>query len=294
MEYNPVMKSILPRLVLGAASWGNSYGIVNDAALGDDDATTLLSAASLLGVRGIDTAAIYGDSERLIGTVSHHGIPVFSKPPTDGLTPETLKLQVGKSLRRLGLDHLEGLTLHSSKQLLENPEGFETALESLLSDGLIKSWGASVYDLDEALLVANSPSLSYVQAPASIFDHRFLDSRFIGRLRDAGVGIQFRSIFLQGILLHEVEKLPKSLAALGPALKDFDLFCRNIGSSREAVAIAFVATSAANADLVVGVNSVAHLQVLSTLEVAELEPQIAAFRFGDVPRKLTDPRLWGT
>lgn len=286
------MSSFLSKLVLGTASWGNPYGLLNEVSLQQSDVAEILSTSSVLGIRGLDTASAYGNSERLIGSSGKTRLPVYTKPQSEGLTPESLRSRVKNSLHNLGVEFLEGLTLHSPTPLLSNTKKFEIAIAELVSEGLIRSWGVSVYEPSEALVVANIPTLNYIQAPASVFDQRFLDPRLLCTLEGFGVGIQLRSIFLQGLLLDEAARLPKSLAALGPKLEDFGLFCKGIGSSREEVAVAFVAASAPSADLVIGVNSIDHLKSLVALNLPAMESIRELSNFKGITRELTDPRRW--
>ncbi len=78
------------RLVLGSAQWGMPYGIANLAGPPDaDELEAMLAQARNAGVRSIDTARAYRDSEDRIGQIlrgvhSNEGWRIITKLAPDG------------------------------------------------------------------------------------------------------------------------------------------------------------------------------------------------------------------
>lgn len=282
------------RIILGAASWGNSYGIANSSGMSSQDLALLLSEASSAGVRAIDTAAAYGQSENLIGTVNFSRIPVYTKPRQQGLNPGNLRQRVEESLSRLGEESIEGLTFHSPELLLTNAQDIIPAIDSLVAEGRVNSWGVSVYEPTEALEIAANTSMHYVQAPANIFDQRFLDDEFLRQLENHGIRLQLRSIYLQGALLMSEDSLPSKLSGLRAYLRALEDVSQQVGVTRDVVALNFVAASAPNADLIVGVNSSTQLGELLASSRESLDVEKIPHFFSGIDRSLTDPRLWVT
>jgi aryl-alcohol dehydrogenase-like predicted oxidoreductase len=59
------------RVILGTAQFGLSYGISNEGGrVARDEVAGILSLASAEGVAALDTAAAYGDSEAVLGSLA--------------------------------------------------------------------------------------------------------------------------------------------------------------------------------------------------------------------------------
>jgi len=59
------------RLILGTVQFGLPYGVSHrGGAVASDEVARILDAAHRAGVRTLDTAAAYGESERVIGSVA--------------------------------------------------------------------------------------------------------------------------------------------------------------------------------------------------------------------------------
>ena len=66
----------MSRLALGTVQFGLDYGVSNQTGKVDlDEAKAILTACEKLGIRSLDTATEYGDSEKILGEI---GIPNFS------------------------------------------------------------------------------------------------------------------------------------------------------------------------------------------------------------------------
>ena len=56
------------KLIIGSAQFGMPYGIANyNGQVGEIEIEKILNCAYKAGIKGIDTAATYGNSEKLIG-----------------------------------------------------------------------------------------------------------------------------------------------------------------------------------------------------------------------------------
>ena len=124
------------RLVLGAANYGKiSQGEVN----------SLLGTALELGITRIDTAYGYENSEVRIGAYlkNNKEFEVNTKvglPDPKVFTPTGIRLSIEESLRRLGLESLGTLFVHSLPANFLTDENID-ALQSLKSEGKIKRIG---------------------------------------------------------------------------------------------------------------------------------------------------------
>ncbi len=66
--------------MIGSAQFGMNYGIANRGGqISPHEAKDILTLARAHGVRSVDTAAAYGDSERRLGDIGLDGWDVVSK-----------------------------------------------------------------------------------------------------------------------------------------------------------------------------------------------------------------------
>ncbi len=73
---------------------------------------------------------------------------------------------------------------------------------------MVQKVGVSIYAPNEldAVLKVFSPDI--VQAPFNLVDHRLIKTGWLQRLKDNGIEIHVRSIFLQGLLLMPRANIP--------------------------------------------------------------------------------------
>jgi aryl-alcohol dehydrogenase-like predicted oxidoreductase len=197
----------LSRIALGSAQFGLQYGIANSGErVNESEAHAILSEAWQQGVRTLDTAAAYGDSEEVLGRHGVENWQVISKLPllTDDLEDISswVMTSTKNTLRRLKIGRLHALLLHRPQQLL-GPQGPEllNALKFVQRNGWVEKIGVSIYDPDELSALLELHPFELVQSPASILDQRLHRSGWARQLHQAGIEIHTRSAYLQGLLL---------------------------------------------------------------------------------------------
>jgi predicted aldo/keto reductase-like oxidoreductase len=104
------------RTLLGAAAFDR---------VTQQEADATLELALSHGVNHVDTAASYGDSERLLGSwIARHGKSFFLATKTEERTAEKARQQIHRSLARLQVDRVDMIQLHN----LVEPEAWQMAL----------------------------------------------------------------------------------------------------------------------------------------------------------------------
>lgn len=209
----------MKKIALGTVQFGLPYGIANqDGQINNDMAKEILSHCEKIGLDTIDTAMVYGDSETVIGSFGRsQNFKIITKlPPIDDkkkLEKDSIKEMIYKSLSNLNINQLEGLLLHSSKQLLGvNGKVLYEALEESKADGLVKKIGISVYSPLEAQEIISQYKIDLLQMPFNLLDQRIREAGFLKELKEEGVEIHVRSIFLQGLLLMESSQRPRKFS----------------------------------------------------------------------------------
>jgi aryl-alcohol dehydrogenase-like predicted oxidoreductase len=282
------------KLLLGAASFGNQYGVSNQAQIPESEVHPILSRAFSSGFIGLDTAPNYGNSEKTLGMFDLSSKEVFTKISIESLASgiSFSLASVRGSLDRLNIRSLTGLTFHSSDAFLSNPKTSKNLVKELLELELISSWGVSVYEPQEVYKVLEVANPNYIQAPVNILDRRFLDVKISELLMDTGAYLQARSIFLQGLLLMPVDQQPTYFAEWRPLFQS----CKEVAHEQEvsmlSLALNFVNQHRAVDKLVVGVNSLDHVSEIAN----SLSTSVFQLDFDHISAvsdlRLIDPRSW--
>ncbi len=205
---------MVSRLALGTAQFGLNYGIANQVGqISRMEAGAMLEIAEKNEIDTLDTAIVYGESETCLGEIGTQGFRLISKLPglPDGCSDvgAWLKQQVAASLSRLGLTSIYGLLLHRPEQLIgHNGEVLYSALQSLKDYGLVQKVGVSVYAPSELSALMAKFNFDLIQAPFNLIDRRIYESGWLDRLKDIGVEVHTRSVFLQGLLLMPQADIP--------------------------------------------------------------------------------------
>lgn len=292
------------KLGLGTVQFGLDYGITNAAGKTPaSDVRAILAESLGQGVNTLDTAALYGDSESVLGQhlPRPHNFSIVGKtlhldperPLSEAL--ETVRTGVIRSLSRLGEQKLAALLVHRVDDLL-GPAGdalFKT-LVSLREAGLVEKLGASVYTPAEAAVLLERFPLEIVQLPLNILDQRMLQSGTLADLRQRGIEIHARSAFLQGVLLgDDAQQLPPNLATLRPALAQFREYLRAGNLSPLAATLGFLKSLNAIDVVVCGASRLSEWREISAAfdTLPDLPADLFKF-FAQSDVNIVDPRRW--
>lgn len=307
-------RSTTGRITLGTAQLAAGYGATRRGsdAPSVTDVARLLEAARELGIGRIDTAADYGDAERLLGAAGLGGFSVDAKLPAlppalkhsdaEGIA-SWVRMHVEQSLERLRVPSLAALLLHRPT-VITSAVGptVVAAVGELQQEGLVGQLGASVYGPDEGLpLVDAVPGLSIIQAPVSAVDRRMLAPQVVKRLEADGVELHARSVYLQGLLLVRPTRRPIWARAFDGALRPWDDWVEQNALDTAEIATAalgFVFRRTEVSRVIVGAEDAEQLRAtvgsLSPAEpfdgLAEALPDEVAVADLDV----IDPRRWTT
>ncbi|MCM3687080.1 aldo/keto reductase [Kocuria rosea] len=199
---------------VGLGTWqlGADWGDVDPA-----EATAVLQAAVESGVTFFDTADVYGDgrSEQTIGAfLRDHpelDITVATKmgrrveQVPENYTLANFRQWVDRSRKNLGTDTLDLVQLHCPPTPVYSDDEVYDALDTLVEEGAVRSYGVSVERTDEALAAIARGSTATVQIILNAFRLKPLDA-VLPAARDAGVGIIARVPLASGLLSGKYSK----------------------------------------------------------------------------------------
>ena len=219
----------IPKIAIGAAGFGTPYGNFNQS-IGwtQNDVGCLLDAALNFGVKTIDTASGYENSEAIIGGYpKRNSFNIVSKISFDLTVDDGERFSVVKqSLYKLKIAELDALLIHNAERVDRTHwTSMFRFLEELKETKMAKKVGISVYSPALAIAIMKEYPIDLVQIPFNIFDQRPLSCDFFEICQAKNVEVHARSVFLQGFGLATLDSLPKYFSKHAIALKKLQIFC---------------------------------------------------------------------
>ena len=249
------------KLILGTVQFGKKYGINNKTGKIDKgEVNNILDFSWKKGIRTLDTAYSYGESENIIGEfIKEHGenkFNVISKLPKQGAN--NIKHYLDKSLSRLSLNKLYGYLTHDMLAFNKN-ENLWNQMLKLKDEGKVEKIGFSLYfprEFSEAFKKGMKPDI--VQIPFNILDHRFIP--LFKTMKDNNIEIHVRSVFLQGLVFKKTDGLNEFFDPLKPKLKYLRELSQSTGISIASLCLNYASLQKEIDNIIIGIDSLENLK----------------------------------
>jgi aryl-alcohol dehydrogenase-like predicted oxidoreductase len=295
----------IPALGLGTAALASRYGVpgAERNAPTTAEAVATIETALQLGVRFIDTAPAYGNTEALVGAACEGTDCVIATKlamPPDGWgalrgarLASHVRGSLERSLRALRRSHIDLLQIHNADASLISDGRLPDLLSEVLAEGAVLACGATVYAPDDALAVLACSVFGSVQVPFSALDRR-AERQLVPVASAGGRALIARSVLLRGALSPAGRVLAGELAPLREAA---DRFRTAIGASWEelpAAGVAYALTRPGIACTLLGArdrNELEHL-VDGARRFAGAARRLNGDWDAGLDAKLLDPRHW--
>lgn len=266
------------KLVLGTVQFGLNYGINNQSGqVQQHEVGDILQLAKKYGINTLDTSSAYGTSESALGkALSEKSIhfQIVSKYPQSG---ESVATVFASSTEKLCQNKLYGYLVHHFEFYLSHPQLWEE-MNQLKVEGKVEKIGFSLYNTDQLqYLLDKDIKFDILQFPYNLFDRQF--DVYLPLLKQCGVEIHTRSVFLQGLFFKDLDSLSWQLEPLKPYLLQIRTYCAAHSITIEQCALSFVLQNPFIDGVLIGVDSATQLQnnmnvAIHTIEVEELAKQI--------------------
>lgn len=287
------------QLAIGTVQFGLDYGVANTKGKVDSsEIKTILKKAWAKGVNTLDTAMSYGESEKHLGMANvedWHIITKLPKIPDDcANVNDWILSQVNKSLLRLRVSRISALLLHQADQLLE-PNGIEIweTLKDLEQKKIVGKIGFSVYDCIQLDRLWGSFQPNIIQIPYNLLDQRFMTSGWMKKLKNEGVEIHVRSIFLQGLLLMNKSDRPEKFNHWRNIWDVLDAWLLENNISALEAALSFAMENPYIDKIIIGVDSVKQLEeIFSSYSNKKILYPPKSINTNDV--RLINPSQWNS
>lgn len=246
------------KFILGTAQFGLNYGINNRSGIpNDNQLKKILDYCTQMNVNFLDTAPSYGNCEKRIGMFANNRFNIISKFSQLDSKKE-LDNNIDESLKSLNIKSLYGYLSHDENNIIEKPEIWEY-LKQLKTDKKTKKIGFSIYDVNKLEYLLNKKIIpDIIQLPYSVFDRKF--EKYLPKLKDLGVEIHARSIFVQGLIFMNENQIPKKLNLLKEPLFKLRKISNQNKIDLEDLAVKFVLSNNYIDKIVFGVDSFEQLK----------------------------------
>lgn len=295
------------RFALGTAQFGQQYGVCNrDGMVSAEQAEPLVDFALRNGIVTFDTAAIYGDSESILGRVL---------PPQSGRVITKLQLgddvqhpadiagAVRQSLKRLGREYVDGILIHNAEEMIMARKSriLSEILKEIKQQGLASRTGISVYTPQALIEMPDDGTIDIVQFSSNPLDQRFLAPDVQSLLKEKNIEVYARSLFLQGVLLqNDYRSLPSFFHRYADVFRAIEILCHKHDMSRLDFCLAYAHWVSKGYKIdywVVGVDTVEQLSdIVESAARAEADDTNMQISFRDCAcdpvEALIDPRKW--
>lgn len=249
------------KLALGTAQFGLNYGIKNTRGkIPEKEVVRILDESRESNIDTIDTAYVYGNSEELIGKYlreKRFSFKVISKLPQCGV--KDVRGVVDESIKRLNSSSVYAYLMHDFNAFKRAPEIWDV-LSDIKSEGKISKIGFSLYYPHELEFILRKTKFDVIQVPFSVLDRRF--EQYFPILKERDVEIHVRSIFLQGLLFMNPDKLDRYFDGIKEKLRLLHEIAARAHESISSVCVQFVQQYPSIDRIVVGVDSVDNLREL--------------------------------
>lgn len=257
-------------LALGTAQFGMNYGISNQSGRTSlREINYILQYAGDNGIETLDTASLYGDSESVLGKAlpkTHNfriitKTPVFKKKKISLNDAEELKRSLINSLERLGQNKVAGLLVHYADDLLvDGGELLFQAMQQLRTEGLVGKIGVSVYTGQQIECLIEKYEFEFFQVPMSVLDQRLIEGGQLTKLKEKGLEVHVRSVFLQGLLLMDPSLIHSFFDPIKPLLYRYRKLLDSMELNPVDGALGFVKSIPGIDYVVIGVNNLKQLK----------------------------------
>ncbi len=159
-----------------------------------DERVDLVRAVRDLGINWFDTARRYGDAEDVLGE-AFAGVrdQVVISSKSGARDPESLRLDIEESLRRLRTDYLDIFLFHGGGALRQEcfltSGGLLDTAQRARQAGKFRLLGFSAHSVELALRALDVPAFDVAMVPANFISVQYIEGPFMDIARDRGVTV---------------------------------------------------------------------------------------------------------
>ena len=280
------------KIGLGTVQWGLDYGIANSHGIPSDEVlNSIFDLANKAGINMFDTATQYGEAEKRVGQFSNLEHKIVTKIGNFS-TNKCLNQQLDNSFNHLQRQNIYGCLFHNVDELINNTDLWRELLV-YKEEERINKIGYSLYEPQELFdLLEAGLHPDIVQLPYSILDRKF--EPYFDLLKNKGVEIHVRSVFLQGLYFKNPEQLSNKLLILKPVLSELQNISKQNNLDISELCLDFIRQNCKIDYAVIGVESEDQLREVSQVKNCNLNWDIILETLDsyNIKKELLNPSNW--
>ena len=285
------------KIVIGTANFNQNYGLINSKIKNSNEVKKILDYCRKKKINYLDTSFSYNLSNEFIKKLNFENFRIITKiklpKKRTKFFIENLEKKIKKELKLYKINKFYAILLHDSKDVKSKyGNEFLKKIMNIKKIGLVDKIGISVYETSELDLILKKFRPDIVQFPVSIIDRRFLNKKLILKLKKMNIKIQARSIFLQGLLLKNPNKI-KSLKynkKLYEMITSLFNWCKNKNLDLKEACLIFIKNQKNIEFLTIGIESL--IQLKQNITILQNDKNFDLSRFASNDKKIIDPRKW--
>lgn len=290
------------RFCIGTASLGLDYGIQGFTKPTKEESIDILSYAIECGFAAIDTACVYGDAEDIVGDFFKRNPllrdriylttkinPVALEETNISNYQDVIGSEISLSLKRLGVDYVDAIMFHNSS-LISNGDAIDCLFER--KGDFVRNVGISLYDFEDAISSLSDPRIGIIQFPFSLVDQRLQTIE----KQQLDTVIAARSIFTQGLIFMDLDKIPENISGIKPYLNEFNDISKKYGYTKEEIAVQYVLNKEFIDFIVLGVNNIEQIDMFVRATEKKVDDSVLceiSKIFENIDTELILPNRWG-
>ena len=285
--------NLINKFVIGLAQSDPKYGYNKNNNLNE-----VFDKLENYNLNFFDTAEIYKNSHNFISK-SKGNVKIISKISFKNLNTKNLKKIVNQKIKNIliknSTNKLYAILIHDPLLPLYQKKWkvIHKELKHFKKKGFINKIGISVYNRYELDNVLKIFTPDIIQFPLNVFDQSFNDKDYLKSLKQKKIELHARSIFLQGILLTNINN-HKYFHKWKNYFSEWESFLMLNKMSKLNGCLRFVLQNKLIDKVVIGLGQKSHLssfvKELKKIETKKKEYDFSRIEISD--SSLKDPRLW--
>jgi aryl-alcohol dehydrogenase-like predicted oxidoreductase len=281
------------KLALGTAQFGLNYGVANyDGQVKLGEVKSILKCAKKNRINTLDTASVYGNSEKALGMAGVNDFLVVTKTSQFANNTNEVIKNFHQSLVNLKKSNVDGLLIHNINEVSHKQfsDLFNKVLE-LKRQGLVNKIGFSTYTPEQVDFLLENFDFDLIQVPFNILDHRLMQGGQLNVLKNKGIEVHARSVFLQGVLLLSKQNRPNNFKLWDALWKIWHEWLNDNQITALEATIRYAISIPEISKVLVGVDSEKQLKEILNVSSGDL-PEMPSELFTD-DVDLLNPSNWG-
>ncbi len=281
-------------IIIGTAQFGEKYSVSSNRAVSSVEANKIIKTAYKNKINHLDTAVNYFKAYNILKSINVSNWNIITKFPNLKLMKNSQNqyhVYAENILKDFKIDKIKCVHFHNINQLFsKNGDQSFRMLKDLKEKKVISQIGASVYFPEDVDRLVKNYDFDVIQCPINIFDREFINKKIFQKLKKRNIQVHVRSIFLQGLLLMEIHKLPNYFKKWYNFFGKWQKYLIENKISAIEACVFFIKNQKDIDKVIIGVDSVIHLNQI--LKAFKSKRKVNDFNIMINDRNLLKPSLW--